>query len=101
MRAIHQLIGCTLCIVGIGSAMAANLDVQELASAPHAASNSSSRDSSTSIDVPTPNREAAPASSESPGRSSGNDRSGSATPAPAPTPRTHLGWQSLLPGSIQ
>lgn len=103
MRAIHQLVGCALCIVGLGSAMAANLDVQDLGTAPHVTSNSSSRDNSNSADVPGSNRDVTPASTDSAGSSPGNrvDRSGGATPAPAPTQRTHLGWQSLLPGSIQ
>ena len=103
MRAIHQFIGCALCIAGIGSATAANLDVQDLGNAPHATSNSSPRDNSNSVDVPESNRDLTPASSDSADSSSrhGNTRSGGATPAPAPTQRTHLGWQSLLPGSIQ
>ena len=103
MRAIHQLIGCALCIAGIGSATAADFDVQDLGSAPQATSNSSSRDSRNSVDVSGSNRDATPTSSSSAGSSSsnGNDRSGGASSAPTPTQRTHLGWQSLLPGSIQ
>lgn len=102
MRAIHPLIGCVLCIAGIGSAAAANLDVQDMGNAPHATNTNSPRDSS-SVEAPGSNRDAAPASSDSTGSSTshGNERSGEATPAPTPTQRTHLGWQSLLPGSIQ
>ncbi|HWU77387.1 MAG TPA: hypothetical protein VN043_12855 [Rhodanobacter sp.] len=104
MRAIHQLIGCALCIAGIGSASAANLDVPDLGNpTPHATSNTSSHDNSNSVDTPGSNRDVAPASSESAGSSSsnGNDRSTGVSPAPTSTQRTHLGWQSLLPGSIQ
>ena len=32
---------------------------------------------------------------------SGNGRSGGSSSAPTPSRRPHLGWQSLLPGSIQ
>ncbi|HEY8682776.1 MAG TPA: hypothetical protein VIM06_06350, partial [Rhodanobacter sp.] len=42
-------------------------------------------------------------SSDTSGSNSGNsnDRSGGAASAPVPTRQRHLGWQSLLPGSIQ
>ena len=107
MRATHWLIGCTLCLAGIGSAVATNLDTQEQDSAQHTATDSaSSHDvNSSSGDVfgltrDTPSRNTG---SESAGSTSGNsnDRSGSAPPAPAPSHQSHLGWQSLLPGSIQ
>ena len=108
MRATHWLVGCALCLAGIGSAVATNLDTQEQDSAQHTATDStSSRDGSNSsgdvfgLTRDTPSRNAG---SESTGNTSGNsnDRSGSAAPsAPAPSHQSHLGWQSLLPGSIQ
>lgn len=106
MRAIHWLIGCTLCLAGIGNAVATNLDTQEQDSAQHTATdNASSRDGGSSGDVfglprDTPSRNTGnDTSGNTPGNS--NEHSGSAPSVPAPSHRSHLGWQSLLPGSIQ
>ena len=107
MRATHWLIGCALCIAGIGSAAAASLETQELDSSPHATlENSNPHDSNTSSggDALGLNRECPSTSnsdSSSGTSSNGNDRTGGGSSAPAPTRRPHLGWQSLLPGSIQ
>ncbi|OOG66364.1 hypothetical protein B0E46_02525 [Rhodanobacter sp. B04] len=107
MRATHWLIGCTLCIAGIGSVCATSLDAQELDNTQHATADStSSRDSSAGggdalgLTRDTPSRGSA---SESSGSASGNgsDRSNGTSSAPAPSRQPHLGWQSLLPGSIQ
>ncbi|WP_449429494.1 hypothetical protein [Rhodanobacter umsongensis] len=108
MRATHWLIGCTLCLAGIGNAVATNLDTQEQDSAQHAATESagSHEANSSSGDVFGLTRDTTPsrnAGSDNGGSTSGNsnDRSGSAPSAPAPSHQSHLGWQSLLPGSIQ
>ena len=104
MRAIHQLIGCALCIVGIGSAAATSLDTtQDPGSASAATSHSSSRACHNRSDVPGSNHDVTPAASDDPvsGPGNSNDHSGAASSAPIHTQRTHLGWQSLLPGSIQ
>jgi len=108
MRATHWLIGCALCIAGIGGATAASLDAaQDLDSSTHAALDSTSPHDGNNIsggDVLGLTRDCPPASSsDSSGGTSGNgsSRSGGASSAPTPTRRPHLGWQSLLPGSIQ
>lgn len=108
MRATHWLIGCTLCLAGIGSAVATNLDSQELDSAQHAATDSAaSRDANNNsngdvfgLTRDTPSRNTG---SDSAGSTSGNsnDHPSSAPSAPTHSRQPHLGWQSLLPGSIQ
>ncbi len=106
MRATHWLIGCVLCIAGIGAATATSVDAHGLdGSARTVIDSSSQHDSSGSGgDVQGPTHDCTPASSsDSSGNTSsnGNDHSGGASSAPASTRRPHLGWQSLLPGSIQ
>ncbi|MBQ4854765.1 hypothetical protein IMW82_08785 [Rhodanobacter sp. B2A1Ga4] len=108
MRATHWLIGCVLCLAGIGSAAAASPETtQDLDSTSHAAlDNASSHDGNNSSggDALGLTRDCPPSgSSDSSGGTSGNGsgRSGGASSAPTPTRRPHLGWQSLLPGSIQ
>jgi hypothetical protein len=107
MRATHWLIGCALCIAGLGGAAATSLDAtQDLDSSSHAAlDNASSHDGNSSGgDVLGLNRDCPPASSnDNTGGNAGNGstRSGGASSVPTPTRRPHLGWQSLLPGSIQ
>ncbi|WP_254427151.1 hypothetical protein [Rhodanobacter sp. C01] len=87
--------------------MATNLDTQEQDSAQHTGTDSaSSHDANSSggdvfgLTRDTPSRNTG---SDSTGNTSGNsnDRSGSTPAAPAPPRQPHLGWQSLLPGSIQ
>lgn len=108
MRVTHWLIGCALCLAGVGGAAAASLDAtQDLDSSSHAALDSpGSRDGNGSSggDALGLNRDCPPADgSDGSSGSSGNGsgRSGGASSAPAPSRRPHLGWQSLLPGSIQ
>lgn len=104
MRATQWIIGCALCIAGIGSAAAANLDVQSVENAPHAAVSTSSHDRSSSGDIVGLNRDGSTGNSSDGAvgtSSSGNGHSGSTSSAPASPRRPHLGWQSLLPGSIQ
>jgi hypothetical protein len=107
MRATHWLIGCALCIAGIGGAAATSLDTAQDLDPTHAALDStSSHDGNTSSggDALGLTRDCPPASnSDNSGSTSGNGsgRSGGASSAPTPTRRPHLGWQSLLPGSIQ
>jgi len=106
MRATLWFIGCALCIAGVGSAAAASLETQDGDGAPHATiDNVSPHDNNTSGgDALGLNREC-PSTSNSDNSSStssnGSDRSGGGSSAPTPTRRPHLGWQSLLPGSIQ
>ncbi|MHB1057985.1 MAG: hypothetical protein ACYC0F_08895 [Rhodanobacter sp.] len=107
MRATHWLIGCALCIAGIGSAGATSMDTRDLDSAPRTTTDSNGghgENTGSGGDVVGLTRDCPPTgSSDSSGSTSstGNDRSGGASSAPTPTRRPHLGWQSLLPGSIQ
>ncbi|CAM5632078.1 hypothetical protein [Rhodanobacter lindaniclasticus] len=105
MRATHRIIGCTLCLAFAGSAAAASLDSQSVDNGGHAATSQSAHDGDDGVagDVLGMNRgNSNPGSSSTSGTArSSNDRSGAASSAPAPAPRPHLGWQSLLPGSIQ
>jgi hypothetical protein len=107
MRATHWLIGCALCIAGIGGATATSLDTAQDLDPSHPALDSASPhggNTSSGGDALGLTRDCPPASSsDSPGSASGNGsgRSGGASSAPTPTRRPHLGWQSLLPGSIQ
>ena len=108
MRATHWLIGCALCIAGIGGAAATSLDTQGMDNSPHATiDNASPHDGNTSSggDALGLNRDCPPSSSSdtsgnTPSDNS-NDHSGGGSSVPTPTRRPHLGWQSLLPGSIQ
>lgn len=105
MRATQRILGCALCLAFAGSAMAASLDTQGVDNATHATASRTSHDSDSSGgDAMGMNHDSSTtASSEAAAGTSrnGNDHAGAAASAPAPAPRPHLGWQSLLPGSIQ
>jgi len=107
MRATHWLIGCALCVAGLGGAAATSLDAtQDLDSSSHATlDNASSHDANNGGgDVLGLNRDCpSTGSNDSTGGSAGNGsaRSGGTSSTPTPARRPHLGWQSLLPGSIQ
>ena len=105
MRATHWIFGCALGLAFMGTAAAASLDNQGVDNATHATASRTSHDSDSSggdavgitRDTGTINSSETTAG----GSRNGNDHSGAAASAPAPAPRPHLGWQSLLPGSIQ
>lgn len=106
MTTRQLLIGCVFALSGIGAAAAVEVDTQDLASTQHA-----------TVDVATSHE--AGGSSEAPlttacrlGCGSAEASSDAATGSNEPSPagvsahphashRTSLGWQSLLPGSIQ
>ena len=106
MRAKHWLIGCILFTVGSSAATASSRSAQDLDNASHAIADTPStpRDGSSDVTDLT-SRNSAPrnpvhdAAGNSPGI--GNDHSGNGGSAPPPVRQPHLGWQSLLPGSIQ
>ncbi len=106
MRATHRIIGCTLCVAVMGSAAAATLDTQGIDHVTQAASSRASHGNDIG-DGGTMGISHGDSSVVTSGNAStttsrnGNDHSGAASSAPAPAPRPHLGWQSLLPGSIQ
>ena len=105
MRATHWILGCALGLAFMGTAVAASLDTQGVDNPTHATASRTSHDGDSSgddavgiaRDTGTINSSEAAAG----GSRNGNDHSGAAASAPAPAPRPHLGWQSLLPGSIQ
>ncbi len=110
MRATYWLMGFALCIAGIGSATAASMDTQAVDVGSHASSESSSpREACGGGDAVGVVRDcaqhgsAADAAESAPGNTgNAHERAGGATVAPAPSQhQPHLGWQSLLPGSIQ
>lgn len=108
MRATHWLIGCTLCIAGVGSVAATSLDSQDLDSSAHATTDSGAHDSGSGGDALGLNHGCPPhgtggdaSGSGRSGGGGGSDHSGGDALTPTPTRRLHLGWQSLLPGSIQ
>ena len=105
MRAIRQILGSALCVAVVGSAAAATLDAQGMDLVTPGVSSPSSHDSdSTGGDATRTSHDSSGPSSRSSTTSSpshnGNNRSATASSAPTPA-RPHLGWQSLLPGSIQ
>jgi hypothetical protein len=111
MRATLWLIGCALCVAGTSSVAAASLCAQDQDNASHAATDSTiPRDggsTNTNGDALGLNRDGTPRSSSSDSSSSSSSNNstdhsgGGAAPAPAPAHLPRLGWQSLLPGSIQ
>ncbi|MEO9079083.1 MAG: hypothetical protein ABI268_07190 [Rhodanobacter sp.] len=104
MRATHWILGCALGLACMGTAVAASLDTQGVDNATHATTSRISHDgdSSGGDSVGIVRETGTTNNSEATGASrSSNDHSGAAASAPAPAPRPHLGWQSLLPGSIQ
>ncbi len=106
MRATFWFVGCALCIAGIGGAAATSLDSQDLDSSPHATADSTTTrgGNASGGDALGLARDCPPASNgDNSGNNSsnGSDHSGGASSAPTQTRRQHLGWQSLLPGSIQ
>ncbi|MEO8810631.1 MAG: hypothetical protein ABI386_10330 [Rhodanobacter sp.] len=105
MRATYRMIGCSLCLAFAGSAAAASLDNHSLDSVSHATANRAAHDSDSSgadaadlsHDASTVNAGGGPSGTSR----NGNDHSGGTSSAPVPNPKPQLGWQSLLPGSIQ
>ncbi len=97
------LVGCVLCVGGVGVAAAMDADTQDLNSMQHAvdssASNHDGGSNSSGGDALGISREnAAPAGANS---SSSSENCPGSTPAAPHGRRATLGWQSLLPGSIQ
>jgi hypothetical protein len=112
MRARLWFIGCALCVAGTSSAAAAGVCAQDQDTSSHATADSAiphdggtSNSSGDALGLTrdgTPRSSGGDTSSNSTSSSSNNsDRSGGVTPAPAQPHQPRLGWQSLLPGSIQ
>jgi hypothetical protein len=110
MRVRHLLFGCAVCFAGIGTAAATSVDARDLdGSARTASDNSGAPDGGSSGgDALRVNRDGSARGTSGDGSTSGSrgtssDRSANEGNAPlrAPQQQPHLGWQSLLPGSIQ
>jgi hypothetical protein len=112
MRATLWLIGCALCIAGTSSVAAASLCAQDQDSAsraaadstnPHDGGNSNNNGDALGLNRDGTARGSSGDTSSSTSSNNSGDHSGGATPAPtaAPGHLPRLGWQSLLPGSIQ
>jgi hypothetical protein len=104
MHATHWLLGCGLCIASFGVMAAPHVDTQDLdSSARTSVDSGSARDAggTTGNDVlglgHDSNAHGGGIDAEAPASTS---RSGSGS-APARARSSHVGWQSLLPGSIQ
>lgn len=102
MNARYWLIGCALGLIGASPSMAASADAQDVVSSSHVSENST-RDNG-DMD-PLVARDCPPAGADDSRDSHHSDnsgsRSGGAAPASRSSSRSRLGWQSLLPGSIQ
>lgn len=108
MRATHRIIGFALCLAVMGPVAAASLDTQgadDNGNGTRASTSRTTHDGDCIAgDVIGTGRDGGAIGSGDATNSTShnsNDRSGAASSAPAPAPRPHLGWQSLLPGSIQ
>ncbi|MBA2077348.1 hypothetical protein PCA_02330 [Rhodanobacter sp. PCA2] len=107
------MFGCLIGLAGVGSAMAADMDACDATTTGgRGAVDSSARDAGTgggdavglSRDTPAPRRNGDTAGNDADNRSEGtgggNEHPGRIS-APATARPATLGWQSLLPGSIQ
>lgn len=112
MRARHWMIGCLIGLVGIGSAMAADVVDHDITTTSRSTTDTSARDAAgTSGDALGLNRDCPPPHHGSDAESGDADTHGGGTAggsahdgrisAPATAKPAPLGWQSLLPGSIQ
>ncbi len=104
MRVNHWLIGCAICFAGIGSAAATTADSRDVDNTLHNNGDSNAHDGSNGGEPGLPH-EGAPRSDGGYSRKgapgNGPDHTSGDIVPPARAPQTHLGWQSLLPGSIQ
>lgn len=108
MRVGHWLFGCAVCFAGIGTAAATSVSGRDLDGSSHNRSDSSSTaDGGNAGDPLRPSRDSSQrgVTTES---STGSSHGTAGDPPAAESSRSshvpqqpHLGWQSLLPGSIQ
>jgi hypothetical protein len=106
MHSRAWLIGCILCLVGIGTVSATGLRTGNLESSSNSSrsESASSRTSRSGGDALAPGRDMPSQDSEDVSRPSPNDdstRSDIPSSGHTHTRPSRLGWQSLLPGSIQ
>jgi hypothetical protein len=97
----HCLFGCLLALACVGTATATGVTTQD-PTAPHAALDSGSHDGgSTANDASTSNRDCTLPDASGDGSDTSDGGGGGSTPRPRASHHSSLGWQSLLPGSIQ
>lgn len=112
MSARHWMIGCLIGLAGVGSAMATDMDARDITAGSHNAVDSGSRDTGSAGDTLGLNRDcpssrhnsdtdSSDADSRSTGTTAGGSEHGGRISAPTSARPAPLGWQSLLPGSIQ
>lgn len=114
MSARHWMIGCLIGLAGMGSAMATDMDARDITAGSHGAADSSARDAGSSSngdalglnrDCPSSrhgsDNDTSDTDSRSNGGTAGGSEHGGRISAPTSARPATLGWQSLLPGSIQ
>lgn len=115
MSARHWMFGCLIGLAGVGSAMATDMDARDITTGNHGAVDSSARDTGNTSggDALGLNRDCPPSRHGSDNDADGNDTDsrgsgaaggsehGGRISAPTSARPAPLGWQSLLPGSIQ
>jgi hypothetical protein len=117
MSARHWMIGCLIGLAGMGSAMATDMDARDITAGSHGATDSSARDAGStsggdalglSRDCPSSRHssdndtsDASDTDSHNSGSAAGGSEHGGRISAPTSARPATLGWQSLLPGSIQ
>jgi len=116
MSARHWMIGCLIGLAGMGSAMATDMDARDITAGSHGAADSNARDAGSTSggdalglnrDCPSSSRhgidtsDASDTDSRGSGGAAGGSEHGGRISAPTSARPATLGWQSLLPGSIQ
>lgn len=113
MSARHWMIGCLIGLAGVGSAMATDMDAHDITASSHGAADNSARDAGSNSggdalglnrDAPAPQHASDADGSDTDSRGSGvagGSEHGGHISAPTSARPAKLGWQSLLPGSIQ
>ena len=110
MRARHWMIACLIGVAGTGSAMASDFTARDLPATSRAAADSGARDAGgnpleLSRDGSVSSHHGNDADNgDADGRNGGvgdSGERGGGSPAPGASKPAMLGWQSLLPGSIQ
>lgn len=116
MSARHWMMGCLIGLAGIGSAMATDMDARDISAGSHGAVDGGSRDAGSTSggdvlglnrDCPSSHRNADGDAADGSdvdsrgGGTAGGSEHGGRISAPTSARPAALGWQSLLPGSIQ
>lgn len=102
MHSTHWLIGCALWLASVGVAAATTGEAQDLDGSAHSAMEDGSTRGGGDLLGGARDGDQHNAAAESPASTtSAGNRGASAPLTPARPHPPHLGWQSLLPGSIQ